>query len=93
VTSATETLDAAVEELCGDLSTIRAPRGAELHARSWATEAPLRMLLNNLDREVAERPEELVVSACFGWATTRPCSCRAGSRSASSGPILGHHGC
>ena len=54
-------LDAAVEALAGDLSRIRAPRGTELNARSWQTEAPLRMLLNNLDPEVAERPEELVV--------------------------------
>jgi urocanate hydratase len=36
--------------------TIRAPRGPELSARSWLTEAPLRMLMNNLDPEVAERP-------------------------------------
>ena len=49
-------LDARVESLCGDLSSIRAPRGTELNARSWATEAPLRMLLNNLDAEVAEKP-------------------------------------
>lgn len=41
--------------------TYRAPRGAELNAKSWATEAPLRMLLNNLDDEVAENPAELVV--------------------------------
>ena len=61
-------LDAAVEALCGDLSAIRAPRGAELNARSWSTEAPLRMLLNNLDREVAERPEELVVYGGSGKA-------------------------
>jgi urocanate hydratase len=40
---------------------IRAPRGTELSARSWLTEAPLRMLMNNLDPDVAERPEELVV--------------------------------
>ena len=66
--SATETLDATVESLCGDLSAIRAPRGSELNARSWATEAPLRMLLNNLDREVAERPEELVVYGGSGRA-------------------------
>jgi len=46
-------LDALVESLCGDLSSIRAPRGTELNARSWSTEAPLRMLLNNLDAEVA----------------------------------------
>ena len=55
--SATATLDAAVEALCGDLSSIRAPRGVGLNARSWATEAPLRMLLNNLDAEVAEHPD------------------------------------
>src|ERR687891_252780 len=61
-------LDALVEELCGDLSSIRAPRGTQLHARSWQTEAPLRMLLNNLDREVAERPEELVVYGGAGKA-------------------------
>jgi urocanate hydratase len=61
-------LDAVVEELCGDLSTIRAPRGQTLNARSWQTEAPLRMLLNNLDREVAEKPEELVVYGGSGKA-------------------------
>jgi urocanate hydratase len=61
-------VDAVVEELCGDLSSIRAPRGPMLHARSWQTEAPLRMLLNNLDREVAERPEELVVYGGSGKA-------------------------
>jgi urocanate hydratase len=61
-------LDALVESLAGDLSSIRAPRGAALNARSWLTEAPLRMLLNNLDREVAERPEELVVYGGTGRA-------------------------
>ena len=66
--SATETLAATVESLCGDLSSIRAPRGSELSARSWSTEAPLRMLLNNLDREVGERPEELVVYGGSGRA-------------------------
>ncbi len=40
---------------------IRSPRGSTLSARSWLTEAPLRMLMNNLDPDVAERPEELVV--------------------------------
>ncbi|MDX6427286.1 MAG: urocanate hydratase, partial [Gaiellaceae bacterium] len=60
--------DALVESLCGDLSAIRAPRGSELNARSWAAEAPLRMLLNNLDAEVAERPEELVVYGGSGKA-------------------------
>ncbi len=66
--SATRTIDAAVDALCGDLSSIRAPRGTELNARSWATEAPLRMLLNNLDREVAEHPEALVVYGGTGRA-------------------------
>jgi urocanate hydratase len=61
-------LDARVDALCGDLSSIRAPRGTELNARSWSIEAPLRMLLNNLDREVAERPEELVVYGGSGRA-------------------------
>jgi urocanate hydratase len=61
-------LDATVEALCGDLTAIRSPRGSNLHARSWATEAPLRMLLNNLDPEVAERPEELVVYGGSGKA-------------------------
>jgi urocanate hydratase len=61
-------LEAVVEELCGDLSSIRAPRGQTLNARSWQTEAPLRMLLNNLDREVAEKPEELIVYGGSGKA-------------------------
>ncbi len=47
---------------------IRAPRGTVLSARSWLTEAPLRMLMNNLDAEVAERPEELVVYGGIGRA-------------------------
>jgi urocanate hydratase len=47
---------------------IRAPRGPQLNARSWQTEAPLRMLMNNLDPEVAERPEELVVYGGIGRA-------------------------
>src|SRR5438067_9651826 len=64
----TGTIHAAVEALCGDLSRIRAPRGTELNARSWSTEAPLRMLLNNLDAEVAERPEDLVVYGGSGRA-------------------------
>jgi urocanate hydratase len=48
--------------------TIRAPRGSEISARSWLTEAPLRMLMNNLDPEVAERPSELVVYGGTGRA-------------------------
>ena len=47
---------------------IRAPCGPQLNARSWQTEAPLRMLMNNLDPEVAERPEELVVYGGIGRA-------------------------
>jgi urocanate hydratase len=61
-------VDEVVEALCGDLRSIRSPRGPELNARSWSTEAPLRMLLNNLDAEVAERPEELVVYGGSGKA-------------------------
>jgi len=48
--------------------TIRAPRGSEISARSWLTEAPLRMLMNNLDAEVAEKPGELVVYGGIGRA-------------------------
>jgi urocanate hydratase len=47
---------------------IRAPRGPELNAKSWLTEAPLRMLMNNLDDEVAENPQELVVYGGIGRA-------------------------
>jgi urocanate hydratase len=47
---------------------IHAPHGTELSAKSWQTEAPLRMLMNNLDPEVAERPEDLVVYGGTGKA-------------------------
>ncbi|WP_291791419.1 urocanate hydratase, partial [Brevibacterium sp.] len=47
---------------------IRAPRGTEITAKSWQTEAPKRMLMNNLDPEVAERPEDLVVYGGTGRA-------------------------
>jgi urocanate hydratase len=47
---------------------LRAPRGSQLSCRSWLTEAPLRMLMNNLDPEVAERPAELVVYGGIGKA-------------------------
>src|SRR5215468_9951750 len=47
---------------------IRAPRGSVLTAKSWLTEAPLRMLMNNLDPEVAERPQDLVVYGGIGRA-------------------------
>ncbi|HXP00670.1 MAG TPA: urocanate hydratase [Luteibacter sp.] len=48
--------------------TVRAPRGSELTCRSWLTEAPFRMLQNNLDPEVAENPAELVVYGGIGRA-------------------------
>ncbi|WP_353807799.1 urocanate hydratase [Agromyces sp. SYSU T00194] len=48
--------------------TVRAARGTERTARSWQTEAPLRMLMNNLDPEVAERPDDLVVYGGTGRA-------------------------
>src|SRR6201747_773921 len=48
--------------------TIRAPHGSVLSAKSWLTEAPLRMLMNNLDPDVAERPGELVVYGGIGRA-------------------------
>jgi urocanate hydratase len=47
---------------------IRAARGSELSAKSWLTEAPMRMLMNNLDPEVAEKPSELVVYGGIGRA-------------------------
>ena len=79
--STTRPLDAVVQELCGDLTRIRSPRGTELHARAWSTEAPLRMLLNNLDPEVAERPEDLVVYGGSGKAARNPEALRAIVRS------------
>ena len=48
--------------------TIRAPRGNQLNTKSWQTEAPLRMLMNNLDVEVAEHPQSLVVYGGIGRA-------------------------
>src|SRR5919199_4952863 len=51
-----------------DARPVRAARGTTLTARSWQTEAPLRMLCNNLDPEVAERPDDLVVYGGTGRA-------------------------
>ena len=48
--------------------TVRAPRGTKITAKSWLTEAPMRMLMNNLDPEVAEKPEELIVYGGTGKA-------------------------
>src|SRR5258708_3496445 len=47
---------------------VRAPRGNQLSAKSWLTEAPMRMLMNNLDPDVAEKPNELVVYGGIGRA-------------------------
>jgi urocanate hydratase len=70
-------VEARVEELCGNLAAVRAPRGQALNAKSWQTEAPLRMLLNNLDPEVAEHPEQLVVYGGTGKAARNPAALRA----------------
>ena len=51
-----------------NVRTVRAPRGSVITAKSWLTEAPLRMLMNNLDPEVAERPGDLVVYGGMGRA-------------------------
>ena len=47
---------------------VRAPRGVEISCRGWPQEAALRMLMNNLDPEVAERPDDLVVYGGIGRA-------------------------
>src|SRR6476646_1321538 len=47
---------------------VRAPRGSQLSCKGWVQEAALRMLMNNLDAEVAERPEDLVVYGGTGRA-------------------------
>ena len=47
---------------------VRAPRGSELSCRGWPQEAAMRMLMNNLDPEVAERPDDLVVYGGTGRA-------------------------
>ena len=48
--------------------TVRAPRGRELSCKGWTQEAALRMLMNNLDPDVAEKPDELVVYGGRGKA-------------------------
>src|SRR5882672_8936669 len=52
----------------GNSRTVRAPRGAKLNCKGWHQEAAMRMLMNNLDAEVAERPEDLVVYGGRGKA-------------------------
>ncbi|MEH6475070.1 MAG: urocanate hydratase [Sneathiella sp.] len=51
-----------------NIREVRSPRGTKLNAKSWLTEAPLRMLMNNLDPDVAENPNELVVYGGIGRA-------------------------
>jgi len=51
-----------------NMRVVRAPRGPAISAKSWLTEAPMRMLMNNLDPDVAERPGELVVYGGVGRA-------------------------
>jgi urocanate hydratase len=52
----------------GEHRVVRSPRGSQISAKSWLTEAPLRMLMNNLDPDVAENPDELVVYGGIGKA-------------------------
>src|SRR3954467_301102 len=73
--TATERRD--VEALVGDLTAIRAPRGPERRCRGWHQEAALRMLLNNLDPEVAEDPTRLIVYGGSGKAARNPEALRA----------------
>ena len=68
---------------------IKAATGTEPSARSWLTEAPLRMLMNNLHPDVAERPEELVVYGGIG----RAARCSRASRWACSRPTPTPRGC
>ena len=51
-----------------NLRTVSSPRGSQITAKSWLTEAPMRMLMNNLDSNVAENPQELVVYGGIGKA-------------------------
>jgi urocanate hydratase len=74
----TQTLSVAEELLT---QPYRAPRGSTLHCRGWQQEAALRMLLNNLDPDVAERPEDLVVYGGTGKAARDPASLAAIVRS------------
>ena len=59
--------------------SIRAPRGNQITCKGWQQEAAMRMLMNNLDEEVAERPQDLVVyggtgKAARNWDATTPSS-------------------
>ncbi|HUZ84119.1 MAG TPA: hypothetical protein VMU66_05455, partial [Gaiellales bacterium] len=61
-------VQAEVESLVGDLSDVHAPHGSTLRCRGWHQEAALRMLLNNLDPDVAEDPTRLIVYGGSGKA-------------------------
>ncbi len=74
---ATTSLAAEVEALVGDLTAIRAPRGPDRRCKGWHQEAALRMLLNNLDPEVAEDPARLIVYGGSGKAARNPEALRA----------------
>ena len=50
------------------MDTVRAPRGTEISSKVWIQEAALRMLMNNLDPDVAEKPEELIIYGGRGKA-------------------------
>src|SRR3954470_18965483 len=69
-TTTTLPVDSGLPALLAGQSRIplRAPRGKQLHCKGWLQEAALRMLLNNLDPEVAEYPDELVVYGGSGKA-------------------------
>ena len=60
-----------------DFNAIQAPRGAALSCKGWHQEAALRMLMNNLDAEVAERPADLVVYGGTGKAARNPAAFEA----------------
>jgi urocanate hydratase len=74
---ATTSLTAEVDALVGDLTAIRAPRGSAVRCKGWQQEAALRMLLNNLDPEVAEDPARLIVYGGSGKAARNPEALRA----------------
>ena len=63
-----ESYMAMTERSMTNARNIKAPHGTQLSAKSWQTEAPMRMLMNNLDREVAENPDELIVYGGIGKA-------------------------
>ena len=66
-----------IDALVGDLTAIHAPRGGERRCKGWHQEAALRMLLNNLDPEVAEDPARLIVYGGSGRAARSPEALRA----------------